>query len=62
MKLLDIVEVQNLQLELMKKLHVFMEDNHIKYYLIAGSALGASRHNGFIPWDDDIDIGLFREE
>lgn len=62
MKLLDIVEVQNLQLELMKKLHVFMEDNHIKYYLIAGSALGASRHNGFIPWDDDIDIGLFRDE
>ncbi len=62
MRLLDITEVQALQLELMKKVHSFMEENHIKYYLIAGSALGAVRHKGFIPWDDDIDIGLFRED
>ena len=62
MKLLDISEVQNMQLELMKKLHVFLEDNSIKYYLIAGSALGAARHGGFIPWDDDIDIGMFRDD
>lgn len=62
MRLLDIKEVQSMQLELMKCLHVFMQENHIKYYLIAGSALGAARHGGFIPWDDDIDIGLFRED
>lgn len=60
MRKLDITEVQDLQLTLMKKLHAFMEENDIKYYLIAGSALGAIRHKGFIPWDDDIDIGLFR--
>ncbi len=62
MKLLDIKEVQSMQLKLMKSLHDFMLKNHIKYYLIAGSALGAVRHHGFIPWDDDIDIGLFRDD
>ena len=61
MRKLDITEVQALQLSLMKKLHAFMEEKNIKYYMIAGSALGAVRHKGFIPWDDDIDIGLFRE-
>lgn len=62
MRKLDITEVQALQLSLMKKLHAFMEEKNIKYYMIAGSALGAVRHKGFIPWDDDIDIGLFRED
>ncbi len=62
MRKLGLQEVQNLLLELMKKLHKFLQDNGIKYYLIAGSALGAIRHNGFIPWDDDIDIGIFRAD
>ena len=43
-------------------LDAFIRENGLKYYLFAGSALGARRHNGFIPWDDDIDIVLPRED
>ena len=62
MKLLTIKEVQGMQLDLMKILHVYLASKGIQYYMIAGSVLGAARHGGFIPWDDDIDIGMFRAD
>lgn len=62
MRVLDIKEVQAMQLELMKKLHAYLGEKNIPYYLLAGSVLGAKRHDGFIPWDDDIDIGMFRSD
>lgn len=49
-------------LEVLLKLDKFFKKNKIDYFLIGGSALGAIRHKGFIPWDDDIDIGLYRSE
>lgn len=62
MKQLTLKESQSIQLELMREIHRVCEDNDITYYLIAGSCLGAVRHGGFIPWDDDIDIGMFRKD
>lgn len=55
-------EVQQKSLELLKDIHEFCEENGIFYVLCGGSLIGAVRHNGFIPWDDDIDIALPRPD
>ena len=47
--------------ELLLKVKKFMDDEGIVFYLFGGSAIGALRHGGFIPWDDDIDILMDRE-
>lgn len=51
-----IKEIQNCIFSIVKDLDVFCRENDIEYYLMGGSALGAMRHKGFIPWDDDLDI------
>lgn len=48
-------------LEIVKYIDKLCEENNIEYYLLYGSALGAVRHEGFIPWDDDFDIGMTYE-
>lgn len=55
-KELSVKDMQGLELDMMKDLHEFCEQNNLCYALGFGSCLGAVRHNGFIPWDDDIDI------
>lgn len=55
-------EIQLVQLQIMDEIHRVCVKNQIKYYLIGGSALGAVRHKGFIPWDADIDIALPRKD
>ena len=57
LKLLQEIELENLRM-----LMEICEKNHLRYYLIGGSLLGAMRHGGFIPWDDDIDVGLPRPD
>lgn len=59
---LEFKKLQQAQLEIMDEVHRLCEENGIAYYLIAGSALGAVRHGGFIPWDMDIDVGMRRAE
>ena len=59
------ITVRDLQLEvlsIMDEIHRVCEKNDIKYALIAGSALGIVNYKGFIPWDDDIDICIKRED
>lgn len=54
--------IQSKLLAMMAWLHEFCTENQIRYYAIGGTLLGAMRHQGFIPWDDDIDVGMPRRD
>lgn len=53
--------LQLTQLEILEKVDEVCRENHIQYSLYAGTLLGAVRHHGFIPWDDDLDICMTRD-
>lgn len=56
LKKIELREMQLIMLELLKKLRDFCNTNGLRYFLAAGTLLGAVRHKGFIPWDDDADV------
>ena len=62
MKELTVRELQLVGLEILKDVHRFCVENGIKYSLLDGSMLGAVRHQGFIPWDDDVDVIMPRPD
>ena len=54
--------VWEIELQIMDEIDRICKKYNIKYFLAGGSMLGAARHDGFIPWDDDIDVGMLRPE
>ena len=54
--------MKRIQVDILKDVHHFCEENGLHYTLAFGSMLGAIRHKGYIPWDDDIDIALLRPD
>lgn len=54
--------VKEIQLDLLRNFIDICKDNNLRYFLLGGSCLGAVRHKGYIPWDDDIDVGMPRPD
>lgn len=56
------LDIWKVQLDLLNKFKDFCKINQLKWFVIAGTLLGAVRHKGFIPWDDDLDVAMPRKD
>lgn len=59
---LSLRETQLAALEILKQIDEICREEGLRYWLMYGSLIGAVRHNGFVPWDDDLDIGMPRDD
>lgn len=55
-------KLHSVELSMLKDFMKLCDDNNIEYFAISGTAIGAVRHQGFIPWDDDIDVAMPRDD
>lgn len=62
MEKITLDELKRLQIKILDHVTSFCDEHDIAYWIDAGTLLGAVRHHGYIPWDDDIDIGMLRKD
>jgi len=62
MKAIKLDELKKIQLNILQDFSAFCEENGLTYFLAYGTLIGAIRHNGYIPWDDDIDLVMPRKD
>lgn len=62
MKRIDMEQLRNIQLQVLKEVDAYCKSKGIMYFLTGGTLIGAVRHGGYIPWDDDIDISMHRAD
>lgn len=62
MRKIELDEYKKITLSILVKIDEICRKNNINYFLFAGTLLGAVRHNGYIPWDDDVDICILRAD
>lgn len=62
MQELQIDEIKKLEVEILTEVATFCDQHNLRYYLCGGTLIGAVRHKGFIPWDDDIDVSMPRPD
>lgn len=55
-------EIQRIEIGLLEELATLCEEHDLRYYLAYGTLIGAARHGGFIPWDDDVDVMMPRDD
>ena len=58
----ELKQLQQIELDVLKDFANVCDELELPYFMVGGSAIGTVRHKGFIPWDDDIDVGMLRKD